>query len=80
MGDIDITPNYEFRGIMDPPLLYHILEVHDNNMTRVKNRIGRVHDWKYSPPPREERIQQPLPQTRVQIHTQDPKALVTIHT
>lgn len=78
MGCIDITPNYEFIGVMEAPPTYQIMEIHDTNMVNMATRMGRGNDRALPPPPREARIQQPLPQSRVKIQTQTPWPPITI--
>ena len=66
VGGIDVVSYFEFLGIIDPPLVYHIVEVHDSNMIGFTTRMGQGND-RAPPPPWDVGIQQPLPQPRVYI-------------
>lgn len=62
-GGIDITPYFEFTCVMDPPLAYHIVEIHDSSMIGVTTRNGQHDNRAPLAPCRDARIQQTLPQT-----------------
>lgn len=80
VGGIDVILDIEFSSIINPPLVYHIIEVHDSNMIRVTTRMGQGNDRAPPRPPWDVGIQQPLPKPQVQIQAQLLRAPITIQT